>query len=93
MKIIDFEKKIQTEIDPDLNIRINPNHSDIAGVYWNNIYISVAVPPEEIKEEVSKGYTDIMGNPYKSIDTATMFIEGQLKKYKKALAEDPNFFD
>ncbi len=92
MKTEDFEKKIQDEIDSELNVRVNPNHDDIAGVYWNDIYIGVAVPPKEIREEHNSGYTDDLGNPYKHIDMAIEFINGKLPKFKKAYEEEPELF-
>ena len=59
MLISEFESKIK-EIDPDLNIRTNKKSNDIAGIYWNDIYVGIAVPPVEIFEEENKGY--IMSN-------------------------------
>lgn len=93
MKTTDFEKKIQEEIDPELNIRINPNAEDIAGVYWNDIYISVAVPPQEIREEHDDKYHDAIGYPYRHIDSAIELIKGKLPKFKKAYEEEPELFE
>ena len=92
MKTKDFEKKIQKEIDPDLNVRINPNHDDIAGVYWNDVYIGVAIPPQEIKRDHSASYTDAIGYPYKHISLAFDLIKGKLRKYKQAMKDDPDLF-
>lgn len=93
MKTTDFEKQIQKDIDPDLNIRTNPNHKDIAGVYWNDIFIGVSVPPEEIKEEFDGGYRDAIGYPYKNVQLALDFISGKLAKVKKAYKEEPELFN
>ena len=93
MTIEDFEKKIQNEIDTDLSIRVNPNAEDIAGVYYKDIYVGVAVPPKEIYEELSMSRTDAVGQPYKTIDFAFDLIEGKLKKIKATLTEDPDFFN
>lgn len=92
MKTTDFEKKIQKEIDKDLTIRVNPNAKDIAGVYWKEYFIGVSVPPEEIREEADKGYTDAIGHPYKHVQLAEDFIHGKLAQIKKAVAEDPELF-
>jgi len=92
MKIKDFQTKIQEEIDPELTIRTNPNAKDIAGVYYKDIYIGVAVPPEEIYEEVSRTRVDALGMPYKTIDFAYDMIKGKLTKVKEAIAEDPDLF-
>lgn len=77
------------DIDPDLHIKTNPNSTDIAGVYWKNIYIGVAIPPEEIHDEVNRAYQDAIGQPYKSIGLAIEFIEAKLPKFKKVMKEDP----
>lgn len=82
MQIQDFEKKIQKEIDSELSIRPNPNADDIAGVYWKDLYISVALPPQEIREVYSKDYTDKMGAPYRSIDMAMDHIKAKLTKFQ-----------
>lgn len=93
MKTTDFEKKIQKEIDPDLSIRVNPNAEDIAGVYWNDIFIGVSVPPKEIREKLDPSYLDGIGYPYKDRVLAEEFIRGKLAKYKKAYEEDPSLFN
>ena len=92
MKTLDFEKQIQKEIDPELNIRINPNAEDIAGVYWNDIFIGVAVPPQEIREEHDANYQDSIGHPYRHVASAIELIEGKLPKFKKAYEEEPELF-
>lgn len=89
MKTLDFEKKIQEEIDKDLNIRTNPNHDDIAGVYWNDMFIGVSVPPVEIKEEYDANYRDQAGYPYRDQKTALNLIKGKLPKYKQVMEDDP----
>jgi len=92
MKIKDFEAQIQKDFDKDLTIRQNPNHADIAGVYWKDIYLGVALPPEEIRKEIDRSYTDGIGQPYKNIDMALEFIKGKLEKFKREEAEDPDLF-
>lgn len=81
MNIQQFETKIQQEIDPNLNIRVNPNHDDIAGVYWKDAYISVAVPSGEIKEEFDKKYVDAQGYPYRTIEMAEELIKAKMQKF------------
>jgi hypothetical protein len=82
MLITEFEKKIKEEIHPDLNIRINPNSDDIAGVYLGDSYMGVALPPEEIKDEFSPKYTDKRGYPYRCIQQALDMISGKLTKFQ-----------
>ena len=82
MLITDFEKKIKDEIHPDLSIRINPNSDDIAGVYLNNIYMGIALPPQEIHEQFREKYADRRGAPYRSIQQAEGIIKGKLTKFQ-----------
>ena len=82
MQITDFEKQIKKDIDPDLSIRINPNAEDIAGVYYKEAYIGVAVPPVEIHEEFKPKYCDSNNYPYRNISTALEFIKGKVNKFK-----------
>lgn len=82
MTIKNFEAKIQAEINPDLTIRINPNADDIAGVYYQNVYIGVAVPPLEIRETPSEKYHDRLGHPYRTIQQAEDIIKGKLPKFQ-----------
>lgn len=78
----EFEVKIQQEIDPELTVRVNPNADDIAGVYWREVYISVAVPSGDIQEEFNRDYTDKMGYPYRSVQMAIDQIKGKLPKFQ-----------
>jgi hypothetical protein len=82
MLITDFEKKIKDEIHPDLSIRINPNADDIAGVYLNNTYMGIALPPQEIRDEFNPKYADHRGSPYRSIQQALDLINGKLTKFQ-----------
>lgn len=92
MKITDFEKQIQKDIDPELSIRVNPNHPDIAGVYWREHFLGVSVPPQEIKTALDASYRDKIGYPYKNKQLALDQITGKLEKFKKAVVEDPDLF-
>lgn len=74
MKIKDFEKHIQDTIDKRLSIRINPNHDDIAGVYLDEVYLGVAVPPKVIKTQIDPNYTDIHGHAYRTKQQAEKAI-------------------
>ena len=93
MKTSDFEKEIQETIDKDLSVRVNPNAKDIAGVYYKDLYLSVAIPPEEIKDELDSSYRDDAGYPYKHKALALELIKGKLPKFKKAIEEEPELFN
>lgn len=82
MLITQFEKKIQEEINSDLAIKINPNADDIAGIYYKNMYMGIAVPSQEIYEVFSDKYVDRMGHPYRSIEQAESIIRGKLTKFQ-----------
>lgn len=92
MKTKDFEKKLQEEVDPDITIRTNPNHKDIAGVYWNDLYLGISVPPVEIKDKHDASYVDDIGYPYKHQKLAYDLVVGKLQKFKQEMADDPSLF-
>lgn len=82
MLTAEFEKYIQKTIDSRLNIRANPNATDIAGVYVGNDYIGVAVPPEKIYQLNKSTYVDATGYPYRNIKQAVEAIKIKLLKYE-----------
>jgi hypothetical protein len=56
MYIKEFEKELQEQISPKLNIvRTAP---DIAGVYYDRNYIGVSLPPDFVFDCVNPKYTD-----------------------------------
>lgn len=93
MKTTDFEKQLQEELDEEITIRTNPNHDDIAGVYWREMFLGVAVPPIEINELVSLSYRDAVGNTYRGYKDARELVEGKLAKFKQAFIDDPELFN
>lgn len=82
MLITEFEKKIQDEVDAELTIRINPNADDIAGVYYKGVYMGIALPPQEIREEFNPKYCDSRNAPYRSVQMALDIIKGKLTKFQ-----------
>lgn len=93
MTIQEFELKIKNEIDKDLEIKPNPNHSDIAGVYYRGQYISVSIPANEIKEDFDQNYRDAMGTPHRTVSQSIDAITFKLGKYKQLLEEDKELFE
>lgn len=91
MLINDFEKKIQSEIDSDLNIRTNKNSDDIAGIYLGDHYIGVSVPPKEIFEEKNGGYKDSVGHTYRTIGEALEIIPPKIAKTRRNIEEEIQF--
>ena len=82
MLITQFEKKIQEEINPDLTIKVNPNADDIAGIYYKNVYMGIAIPPQEIHETFSEKYVDRMGHAYRTTEQAEGIIRGKITKFQ-----------
>lgn len=82
MLTTDFEKKIKNEIDQDLEVRVNPNADDIAGIYYKGVYMGIAVPSKEIHETFSEKYVDRIGHPYRSIEQAEGIIRGKITKFQ-----------
>lgn len=82
MLIKDFEQKIKNEIDQGLEVRVNPNADDIAGIYYQGMYLGVAIPSKEIHETFSEKYCDRMGHPYRSIEQAEGIIRGKITKFQ-----------
>jgi len=82
MLITDFEQKIKNEIDQDLEVRVNPNADDIAGIYYKGVYMGIAVPSQEIRDTFSEKYCDRMGHPYRSIEQAEGIIRGKITKFQ-----------
>lgn len=83
MTILEFEAKIKREIDKRLTIKRNPNHSDISGVYINDIYLGVAVPPNEIMPKRSDFYMDTHGYPYRGVEEAMKDIKGKVETWSQ----------
>lgn len=82
MLIADFEQKLKDEINEDLTVRVNPNADDIAGVYWREAYLGVAVPSKEIHETFNPKYVDRNGYPYRSYVQAIELVKGKLSKFQ-----------
>ena len=56
MYIKEFEKELQTLLSPKLNIRRTAE--DISGVYYDDKYLGVSLPPQFVFDCVNKDYTD-----------------------------------
>ena len=93
MEIQEFEKQIQKEIDSDLEVRINPNAPDMAGVYYQGVYLGVGLPANGIYEDHRPGYTNSMGYPHRNISKTLEHIEARLPTHKKMVQDDPDLFD
>lgn len=82
MLTTEFEQKIKNEINQDLEVRVNPNADDIAGIYYKGVYMGIAIPAVEIRDTFSEKYTDRMGHPYRSIEQAEGIIRGKITKFQ-----------
>ena len=94
MKIAEFQTKIQKEIDQRLHIVRNPNVDDAAGVYLDDFYTGVMVPPGEIWEHATDLYADKWGHRYRTIPEALRDIKNKLKAInnKKKIHEKTRHF-
>jgi len=88
MTRLDFEKKIKKEIDQHLNVKVHPQNLDVAGVYYNDIYIC-AIPSGDIYEERNPNYQDAVGNVHRPIPEAIAMIGGFIHQVKN----DPEFLE
>lgn len=96
MTIKEFENKIKTEIDSGLSVKINPNHNEVAGVYYGDYYINVTIPSTGLKDEVDNKYGINIGErfiPHRNIQQSFDLVGAKLKQHKKLLEEDPELFN
>ena len=56
MYIKEFEKELQEQISPDINIK--RTQPDIAGIYYKDKYLGVTTAPEFVFDNVHPQYTD-----------------------------------
>lgn len=77
MTIQEVEAKLK-EINPDLSVRAHDN-SDLAGVYWRDIYANIAMPKEDVRMERSEGYVDAWGTPHRGFRQVVERVEAFLK--------------
>lgn len=89
MTINDFVARLRKNIDPDISIRVNPNHPDIAGVYWKNIHMEIGCPPHEIFEERNPAFTDAFGTPHRTVEE----VEAMARSWLFQMKNDPEFFE
>lgn len=78
MKISDFEKKIQKEIDSELEIVPNKNTPDASGVYHRGTYIGVTLPREYIMDTRMAFHADVYGVPFRGVKEAMTHIKAKL---------------
>lgn len=91
MNIQDFEKELK-QIDPDLNIQINKNNPELAGIYYKNGFLT-GIPSQGIYDEANGDYGVIAasGNMmrHRTRPEAIEIVKGLLEKIKT----DPDYHD
>jgi hypothetical protein len=89
MLIKDFEKHLQERVDSDLKIMTHPNPDikDIKIVLWRGFNISIALPPEQIFDNLDRTYKDFGGNPYRTKGMAVRDIKAKLAVVRKKMAQ------
>lgn len=81
MKTIpDFELELKA-IDDGFDIKINPHHLEMAGVYWQGIYC-FAVPGMEIYDEVKNDYVNSVGLRHRTRPEALALAKNYLQRLK-----------
>jgi hypothetical protein len=77
MTIQAFEKEIQRDIDPDLEIR--RTQADICGVFHRGKFIGISTPAQFIFDKVHQEYRDWFGVIHRSKTLAKHLIAFKLK--------------
>ena len=78
IKIEDFEKSIQEEIDQHLSILPNSTE-DVSGVYYNDMYIGVTVPRHNIFPQRNEIHKDIHGVTFRGANETKELIRAKLQ--------------
>ena len=90
MKITDFAEELK-KIDAHINIKESPQAPDVCGIYYDDIFMDVAIPNGEIKDEVDPTYVNIFGTPHKTIGVATAQVNNWLANKDENLEIDSDF--
>lgn len=77
----EFEKQLQENVDPTINIRPHPQNTDIVGIYWGDIYTDTAIPSGEIYPERMNTYTDNFGYPHRGSIEAEERVKGFIERF------------
>jgi len=100
MKIQEFEKQLQKDIDKDITIEHAENGVDgLSGIYYKGKFI-VGCPQNEIREEVDTGYGIEIPRPgdtyvfirHRTISEVTGMLKGTLNNIKDSKDYSDAFF-
>jgi len=88
-------QEVETELkklNPDLSVRAN-DKSDLAGVYWKEVYTSIAMPKEDVPVERNDALVDQYGYPHRSykqvVERVNAFLEDiKLPEYVAYITEE-----
>ena len=89
MKIEEYEKELQV-INPELSIKVSPQAPDMAGIYYQDIFIT-GIPSGEIYPERREEYKSEMGVPHKTSEVATAQVKQWLSEIDEQLKLDKEF--
>jgi hypothetical protein len=88
MKVIpDFENELK-KISSELNIKVNPYHPEMAGVYWRNLFIC-GLPSGEIYDDIKNLYINSAGLVHRSRPQVLAIVS----QYVNRLKNDDGFFE
>lgn len=88
MTLKDFERRIQTNIHPDLRIIPHPVNTDVAGVYFRDAFLC-GMPNHNIYERKNENYCDAYGTPHATYPD----VEARLWNYVNEMKKDNTFYD
>ena len=88
MTIQELELELKS-INPDFSIRINPNATEIAGLYWKDYCAYIAMPAKEIFRERREDYRDEYGHIHRSADEVILMAQNFLHR----IETEPEFKD
>lgn len=81
----DFEKKIQTEIDPKFTILPNPNRPGLNNIFYEGRNYDLPVVADDVREEIDPSYRYEFPNGMSARMWTIGEIEGRLKVFIESL--------
>lgn len=75
------------KINEHLKIIPHPVNTDMAGIYWKEIFIT-GIPSKNIYPDVKKEYTNDYGIPHKTTEVATAQVKAWLLEIENEIALD-----
>lgn len=87
MRLNDFEQEIK-KIDPNLRIVPHPSNDDMAGVYYQDMFVC-GCPSNDIFPERKEGYTNKLGYPH----VTTVHVTAKIHSFIHKLRNEEGFYE